>query len=344
MPGQARPAKLRLLAFAGAAALVVVLPALASPNPLHTAAALRVQNANLATKSRSAVLDLYSLDARIRGADARLATLRGELARLRAQRLVLRRELLTARVGERISEQQLASRVRQLYDQGDVSPLEVVFGASSLTDALTQLDDMHSVAALNTEVLGQLRSARTRMLTTSRTLAARTKQLEAAVQAAAAVEASLAQTRAAQTGYLATLTVQRNLNSAQIGRLESAARAAEARATELVHAPPAAVVATPVTFHLAAATGFAGGRSLTVTITGYALAGRTATGLPVGWGVAAVDPSVIPLGTHLWIPGYGEAVAADVGGAIVGDRVDLWFPSVSQAEGWGLRTLTISLH
>ena len=89
---------------------------------------------------------------------------------------------------------------------------------------------------------------------------------------------------------------------------------------------------------------FVGGKTLTMSITGYSLPGRTATGLPVGWGVVAVDPSVIPLGTHLWIPGYGEAIAADVGSAIIGQRIDLWFPTVAQADFWGRRTVTITLR
>jgi 3D (Asp-Asp-Asp) domain-containing protein len=88
----------------------------------------------------------------------------------------------------------------------------------------------------------------------------------------------------------------------------------------------------------------AGARTVTVSATGYALTGQTATGLPVGWGVAAVDPSVIPLGTHMTVPGYGEAVAADTGGAIVGGTIDLWFPSVAQANAWGRRTVTVVLH
>ena len=46
----------------------------------------------------------------------------------------------------------------------------------------------------------------------------------------------------------------------------------------------------------------------------------TATGLPAVRGIAAVDPDVIPLGTRLFIPGYGEAIAADTGGAIVGNK------------------------
>jgi 3D (Asp-Asp-Asp) domain-containing protein len=53
---------------------------------------------------------------------------------------------------------------------------------------------------------------------------------------------------------------------------------------------------------------------------------------------------VIPLGTHLTIPGYGEAIAADTGSAIVGDRIDLWFPSCAQASGWGSRSVTIALR
>ena len=87
-----------------------------------------------------------------------------------------------------------------------------------------------------------------------------------------------------------------------------------------------------------------GARTTTVTSTGYSLSGRTATGLPVGWGVVAVDPSVIPLGTRLTIPGYGEGVAADTGGAVRGATIDLWFPTPGQAGAWGRRTVAITLH
>jgi len=81
-----------------------------------------------------------------------------------------------------------------------------------------------------------------------------------------------------------------------------------------------------------------------VSSTGYALTGITATGVPVGWGVVAVDPAVIPLGTRLTIPGYGEGVAADTGGAVRGAVIDLWFPSIAQARAWGRRTVTVTLH
>ena len=54
--------------------------------------------------------------------------------------------------------------------------------------------------------------------------------------------------------------------------------------------------------------------------------GITATGVPVTRGVVAVDPSVIPLGTRMYIPGYGYGVAADTGGGIRGDVIDLGYP------------------
>ncbi|MBN2248205.1 MAG: G5 domain-containing protein [Coriobacteriia bacterium] len=72
-------------------------------------------------------------------------------------------------------------------------------------------------------------------------------------------------------------------------------------------------------------------------------------GIPAGWGVIAVDPSVIPLGTRLYVPGYGYAYAADTGGAIKGARIDVCYwsggPSVAHATamGWGRRTITVTI-
>ncbi len=54
--------------------------------------------------------------------------------------------------------------------------------------------------------------------------------------------------------------------------------------------------------------------------------GRTATGAIVTYGIVAVDPTVIPLGTKMFIPGYGYAIAADTGGAVKGYIIDLGFP------------------
>jgi 3D (Asp-Asp-Asp) domain-containing protein len=69
--------------------------------------------------------------------------------------------------------------------------------------------------------------------------------------------------------------------------------------------------------------------------------GITAIGRPAGHGIVAVDPSVIPLGTRLYIPGYGFALAGDTGGAIRGNRIDLGFNSLRDALLFGRREVTV---
>ncbi len=66
----------------------------------------------------------------------------------------------------------------------------------------------------------------------------------------------------------------------------------------------------------------------------------TATGMHQGKGVIAVDPSVIPLGTKLYIPGYGVAVAGDVGGGVRGNMIDVGFPD-AHTSGWQSHALDV---
>lgn len=83
---------------------------------------------------------------------------------------------------------------------------------------------------------------------------------------------------------------------------------------------------------------------LKVDAVAYHLPGSTALGVPVRRGVVAVDPRLIPLGTKMQVPGYGPALAADVGYAIKGHVIDLWFPSTAKAQKWGRRTVTITVY
>jgi len=69
--------------------------------------------------------------------------------------------------------------------------------------------------------------------------------------------------------------------------------------------------------------------------------GVTASGQRARHGIVAVDPRVIPLGSQLFIPGYGHAVAGDTGGAIHGNRVDLGFNSNSDALQFGRRSVIV---
>ncbi len=71
--------------------------------------------------------------------------------------------------------------------------------------------------------------------------------------------------------------------------------------------------------------------------------GMTAIGRPAGRGIVAVDPRVIPLGTRVFIPGYGRAIAGDTGGSIRGRRIDLGFNSSAEANQFGRRPISVYL-
>ncbi|MEE1132856.1 MAG: ubiquitin-like domain-containing protein [Caryophanon sp.] len=94
------------------------------------------------------------------------------------------------------------------------------------------------------------------------------------------------------------------------------------------------------------------GREFYVTATAYTATcngciGITKTGINLlknpHLKVIAVDPNVIPLGSDVWVEGYGYAVAGDTGGAIKGNIIDLFMPEVEDAYEWGRRTVRIKV-
>jgi murein DD-endopeptidase MepM/ murein hydrolase activator NlpD/3D (Asp-Asp-Asp) domain-containing protein len=91
------------------------------------------------------------------------------------------------------------------------------------------------------------------------------------------------------------------------------------------------------------ATGYTAGYESTGKRPGDPGYGITSTGAKAQRGVIAVDPRVIPYGTHMYIPGYGYGVALDTGGAIKGQKIDLFYNTVQEANDWGRRWVTIQL-
>lgn len=91
------------------------------------------------------------------------------------------------------------------------------------------------------------------------------------------------------------------------------------------------------------------GKELHLEATGYAAPpgrhhrswGRTCTGEEARFGLVAVDPRVIPLGSILYVEGYGFAKAADTGGAIKGHRIDLCFDTLAEADSYGRKQITV---
>jgi 3D (Asp-Asp-Asp) domain-containing protein len=95
-----------------------------------------------------------------------------------------------------------------------------------------------------------------------------------------------------------------------------------------------------------------GTKELTVSATAYTAScggctGITATGINLNDNpnekVISVDPSVIPLGSKVYVEGYGTAVAGDTGGAIKGNKIDVFVPSLQEAKEWGRKSITVKI-
>jgi 3D (Asp-Asp-Asp) domain-containing protein/peptidoglycan hydrolase CwlO-like protein len=332
-----RPARCALAGLALALAFLAAGGARAD-DPAGRADTLRAANAGLATEAQQVLLQLYSLESRLRQSEMRIDALAARSAELERQQASAEQQLEIARENMAAAHGQLGQRLRQLYVEGDVDPLAVLLGAESLDDALSALDGLNRLAEQDKDIIAQLTRAKEALRTAVARLASRRAEVRAAAAEAKAAHAYLVRTQARQRAYIASLRRQQELNRAQIGNLSAQAAASEERSEELTSSSGGGGAQPPPPPPPA------GGRTITVSSTGYCLRGTTATGIPVGWGVIAVDPTVIPLGTRMSVPGYGEGVAADTGGAVKGATIDLWFPTCARALAWGRVTVTITLH
>ena len=279
--------------------------------------------------------------------ESALARARAENRRLtrRERSLALRRERQLARsaVVRRslaATNRRIESLLRRLYEEGPAEPIAVLLGARSLDAVLEGADALARGARRNRDLAREA-------LLHKRALALHGERLErsrgALADARSLADAAATRLEAAVAAKRSTLAGLRRRQDVTGRRLEALrARAREAQRASERLAPRAsrpARVASPDAAAVAPGT-----RTLVVDAVAYHLPGRTASGLPVGVGVIAVDPSVIPLGTRVFVPGYGSAVAADTGTAIKGAIIDLWMPSTAAARAWGRRTVTITVY
>jgi peptidoglycan DL-endopeptidase CwlO len=331
---------------------------------------LRQRAADLQVQEHETLLSLFSLDSRIDTTNSELASVRTRLAQLRHDQADARLQLRIARKTLRVAQRSLDRTLVAIYSSSATDPIAVIFGARTLSEAVEGLDSLTRIASSHKVLAQQARAARRRILRYSRTLRSRAAEASALEATVEAKRTELENARNERASYLAQVRAESTQIADRIAVLEAEARAAQARAAmattqaaatpsvpsftapaltpqpapEPAPAPsppppppppvqPAPVQATP-----------SGSHTLTVTATAYSGGGSTATGIPVGFGIVAVDPTVIPLGTRMTIPGYGEGVAADTGSAVQGAWIDVWLPTEAQAEAWGTKTLTITIH
>jgi 3D (Asp-Asp-Asp) domain-containing protein len=316
--------------------LLLVVVALALP-------AVHARPAPAATKprERAALVELFATDAALSRAQQEEHGARERLARVQADLRGLRVRLAAARANQRATQRALALRLNEIYRARPLDALAVLLEARSWSDVSAGLDLLDRLSQSDSSLVRSARAWHAALRGQSRTLNAAEARASAEQSA---WQARVAALQAADTAHRALLAQLRRQRVHAVTALASVAHRDVQRARRVVRPQPHGGGSTSTPLPPAPAKpSLAAGTTLSVSATAYSLPGHTASGLPVGPGICATDPRVIPLGTRFEVPGYGPCVAADTGSSVIGATIDLWMPS-ERAAVYGTQTTTITFR
>lgn len=240
---------------------------------------------------------------------------------------------------------------------GSINYLDVLFGAQSFGDFISRVTMVNTITNADAELIDQiesdLKAVEEKKALSFENLEKLNDMKQKQVDTLAAIEeqkkqieSSKATLETKQNNLFATIKELKAKDSS-LASLESevkqtlAAEAAKAKELEQKASPTA-----PTTKHI-------NGKTITVTSTAYTAncsgcTGITATGINLKENpdtkVIAVDPSVIPLGSVVYVEGYGYAIAGDIGSAIKGKKIDVFVPTKAKALQWGIRKVNVTIQ
>jgi 3D (Asp-Asp-Asp) domain-containing protein len=341
--------------------LLLVVLALALP-----AAHAGTAAAATAPREQAALVDLFATDAALARAQASASAAHSQLTFVRGRLASVRQRLHIARSNELATQRALAARLNEIYRAHPLDTLGVLLAARSFAQISDGLDLLDRLSRQDSDLVRSARRWHAALQGSSGRLRAAADRARAVQGAWESRVAALGEADRRQRSLLARLRRQhvRSLNA-----LAATARRAARRARTIVRPEPHGGGSTSTPAHTATAAqtttdapattaaiaapappapaparpSLAPGTTLSVASTAYSLPGHTASGLPVGLGICATDPRVIPLGTRFDVPGYGSCVAADTGSAVIGATIDIWMPG-AQASVYGRQTITITFR
>lgn len=244
-------------------------------------------------------------------------------------------------------EEKLTALEKQLADEIQAVKTAESRLKSESTALAGELSSLKGILSENKTVLSQVK---TEYATEAARLAAEEAQAKADAESADVAARAAEEQQVAESSSVVIESAATTASSVQESAVASSEPAPVSQITDssVASAEPAAVVTAnaPAVTEAPAAQG----KTVVVSATAYSrheagLSNFTATGidLSVNPMVIAVDPSVIPLGSLVSVPGYGIAIAGDTGGAIVGNKIDLHMEDLNAALSYGRQTLTITI-
>ncbi|GFP23590.1 hypothetical protein HKBW3S44_00394 [Candidatus Hakubella thermalkaliphila] len=280
--------------------------------------------ANLTQQEEQLLKDVIGLETAIERNTQELADLNEQLGQAQAEYDKASQD--AAEIKKKLEEESrlLNKRAVEMYKDQDVVLLLHLISSVDLTDLLNRANYIRILVDENAQLVEDYKELKEKYESAYKDVEEKRDQIAILRDEVQRKQERLSQEYEAKKDLVVTIKRQKK-------ELLSKAQQIMDKIKEI---QPVGITLSGKEFTMVATAYFAGGGGLNGT-------GITATGLRAAYGIVAVDPRVIPLGTKLYIPGYGQALAADTGGWIKGNRIDLCFNSLEEAIQWGRREVKV---
>lgn len=279
-----------------------------------------------ANSKKDDLLQLVNFDQEINSLEQRISNLEKESQNITSRIVEIQDEIEEKKQVVSKKRKALLLRLRKIYINGRTSKLELLLTCDNISDFLAGAEMIERVTQDDSQLLAETKREEEKLETLVSTLRQKKEQIEEKKSEMKDRKMALEKSKANRESLLAGAGGQRQT-------LEQKATAVKSKFAELGPSQPPLREGAKVMFMMA---------------TGYSpqepgLSDATASGLKAQRGVVAVDPRVIPLGTRLYIEGYGSAIAADTGSAIKGNRIDLCFDTLEEVKNYGKRKVRVEI-
>lgn len=254
-------------------------------------------------------------------------------------------ELQLKSTEDKLNNQQalLQRRVRTMYMNDKNSYLQILLSSKSFSDLLSNVNTVTNVMDYDNNVVSNVQKEKKNILAQKESLSYANKKLEALKASNESILSKLNSDIKQEKTLLASATEKEKALIAKKQAEEAAAKAKELAAQKAASSNSnisnVTILAGPVS----------AGKTISVLATAYCDNGFTSyegghtSRNASGYSTIAVDPRVIPLGSRVYVQGYGYAIANDTGGDIIGNRIDVFFPTNAECNSWGRRTVTVTV-
>lgn len=283
----------------------------------------RIQS--LGSQEENLIEDIIAVETQVNTKRNEIETLTYQLDNFEKQLLELYRE--RDRILNRIEEirQQLSSRAIHSYKYGSNDVAKLMLSAKDINEVITSLYFFRNIMKKDAELIEELRSEKESYELIFRSSEEKKNEIQELKNKIVAEEATLSEYLEKQKNLLIQVQGEK-------GEIKTLLVEIEKRIREIQ--PPGMTLIGE--WDMTATAYYSGGGGINGN-------GITAIGLRARKGIVAIDPKVIPLGTKLYIPGYGEAFAGDTGGRIKGNKIDLAFDSLEECYRFGRRRIRVYL-